>query len=226
MPTKLGVTIAGQPLDHLIYHFALVLLRLGARRGGPGRREFSRRCPPAAKRVLAARGRAERASHRQPLGRNSPNIEPDAPGGSTRPVQHPLQRLMARSPHAQPRHCPRRMARSRAGTAIRDTARSGLAATGIARLRHACRTAGPSSRTPSAEPQRRGIAMPCGSRRHMVSCPLPHTSQLRLRTRPTVHVTSSSGFSLRKVFYNGALSSDWPSPPGAGIFDRPGSNCC
>ena len=82
---KLGVTIAGQPLDHLIYHLRACLLRLGARRGGPGRREFHGLVHRPAKRVLAARGRAERASHRQPLS-GIRQHRARCSGGSTRPV--------------------------------------------------------------------------------------------------------------------------------------------
>ena len=64
------MTIAGAPLAHLIDHFAPIyagwgLFGLGARRGGPRRRELRRPVRRAAERPLAARRRAGRAPHRQ-----------------------------------------------------------------------------------------------------------------------------------------------------------------
>ena len=58
---ELGVTIAGAPLDHRLYHFAPGLLGLRARRGRPRRRELHRPRRRAAERARA-RSAARRAS--------------------------------------------------------------------------------------------------------------------------------------------------------------------
>ena len=68
---ELGVTIAGGPFPHLLYHFWLAFSRLAVRQGDLRRRELHRADRGAAGGALAARRRAARASHRPALGRLS-----------------------------------------------------------------------------------------------------------------------------------------------------------
>ena len=64
----LGVSIAGAPLDHRLYHFRLAVLGLGACPRRARRRELRGPGRGAAERAVGARRRAEGASQRQPVG--------------------------------------------------------------------------------------------------------------------------------------------------------------
>ena len=65
---SLGVSVAGQPLDHMLYHFRLALVGLRPCPGGARRRELHGTGGGAAGRALASRRRAPRAPNRQPVG--------------------------------------------------------------------------------------------------------------------------------------------------------------
>ena len=91
----LGITIAGAPLDHRLYHFRLAYSRLRACPCGARRRELRRPGRGPAERALVARRRAARASHRQPLRR----LPQSRPRGAGRP-DPPLRRAVRALPHA------------------------------------------------------------------------------------------------------------------------------
>ena len=62
---SLGVSVAGQPLDHMLYHFRLAWSGLRPCPGGARRRELHGAGGGTAVRALASRRRAPRAPHRQ-----------------------------------------------------------------------------------------------------------------------------------------------------------------
>ena len=141
-------------------------------------------------------GVPKRASHRQPLG-GIRQHRARCSGGSTRPGTAPFAAIMARSPHATTAALPTRMARSRAGTAIRDTARSGLDSYGD-------RATSPTLedyRTFVAHAvgrQNRGIAMALRVEAHNL-LPLPPRRSCDY-VRSNGHVTSSSASACARFY--------------------------
>ena len=96
-----GITVAGAPLDHRLYHFRLAYSGLRACPCRPRRRELRRPGRGDAERPVVARRRAAGASHRQPLGR-LPQSRRAGPGRPDPPLRSAVRPL----PHdADPQQC-------------------------------------------------------------------------------------------------------------------------
>ena len=209
---KLGVTIAGQPLDHLIYHFALVYSGWEHAEVVLGGESFTA-LSTGLQNAFWQLGGVPKEHRTDSLSAAFANIEPDAqedlrarystlcsdygtqPTRNNRGIAHENGSIESRHGHFGTRLDQALQLRGSRDFATLEDYRTFVAhAVGRHNARHrdALRVEAPH-------------LLPLPPRR---SCDYDEA---------TVYVTSSSGFSLPQGVLHGALSSDWPSPQGADI---------